>query len=80
MARTARYTESVSAMVGEEQKAFLLGSADVEQVSEGDVLRSMLDAALAHLVDSGQLEPSAVEHRTAKGRELLAARARRGGG
>lgn len=74
MARTARFTESVSAMVAEDHKAFLLGSADREEVSEGDVLRSMLDAALAHLVDSGQLAPTEVEARVTKGRELLAAR------
>lgn len=80
MARTARFTESVSAMVPEDHKAFLLGSAETEEVSEGDVLRSMIETALAHLVDSGQLDSNAVEARMTKGRELLAARPRKGGG
>lgn len=49
MARTARYTASVSAMVEEDTKAFLLGCAEVEQASEGDVIRSLFDQAIEHV-------------------------------
>jgi hypothetical protein len=79
MARTAKYTESVSAMVEADHKAFLLGSAEVEGVSEGDVLRSLLDAAMEQLLATGQLDLGSIEARIDAGRAQLAAR-RKGGG
>lgn len=74
MARTARYTESVSAMVEGEQKAFLLGSAIVEEVSEGDVLRALLEGGIAGA--RGVLTETEYEERMTRGRNELDRRER----
>jgi hypothetical protein len=74
MARTAQYTEQVSLLVSEEMKAFLLGSALAESVSEADVIRTLLDSAVTALHYDGHISSTEMETRAKAGRQVLAER------
>lgn len=73
MARAARFTEQLSALIPEESKAFLLGCAQVEGVSEADVVRTLLDDAIEGV--RLRLGQDALDERVEVGRAELARRA-----
>jgi hypothetical protein len=79
MARTAQYTEQVSLLVSEEMKAFLLGSALAESVSEADVIRALLDSAVSLLGSDveqlGTLTREEIDARIRAGQQVLRERA-----
>lgn len=78
MARTAQYTRQLSLLVSDDTKAFLLGSAEVEQESEAEVTRTLLDRAITEVC--GVLGQQETDRRVELGRQVLARRGVRDGG
>lgn len=70
MARVAQMKRQLSVLVTDEMKAFLIGSAVVENASEADVTRALLDLAIDQA--TADLSGHAVERRIEVGMRELA--------
>lgn len=71
MARTAQMKRQVSVLVTDEMKAFLIGSAMVENASEADVIRALLDESITRAA-GGALGEEEIKRRVEVGRVELA--------
>lgn len=70
MARVAQMKRQLSVLVTDEMKAFLIGSAVVENASEADVTRALLDRAIDQA--TADLSGHVVEQRIEVGMRELA--------